>query len=110
MQTVFDLYNGTIIEPGSLDLQFDSATNRWTKVLKLTNRLNGNKKIVYSIKTNIANILNFKGPSKGFLEPTKTAEVIVSVDDQNKAKINNAKIMVTHLQTEEETPATGPTN
>ena len=96
-----------MLEPGSLDLQFDTTSNRWTKVLKLTNRLDGNTKIVYSIKTNIANILNFKGPSKGFLGPTKTAEVLISVDDENKNKVNNAKIMVTHLKSDEETPIRG---
>ena len=46
-------------EPGSLDLQFDNETGRWSKSLKMTNRIeNGN--IVYTMKTSVAEILKFK--------------------------------------------------
>ena len=47
------------LEPGSLDLQFDNETGRWSKSLKMTNRIESGN-IVYTMKTSVAEILKFK--------------------------------------------------
>ena len=49
----------SFLEPGSLDLQFDNETGRWSKSLKMTNRIESGN-IVYTMKTSVAEILKFK--------------------------------------------------
>jgi len=95
--------SGLRIEPGSLDLQFDNETGRWSKSLKMTNRIeNGN--IVYTMKTSVAEILKFKGPTRGFIAPGQSVEVLVSIENENKDRLGTGAIMITHVVSMEQNP------
>lgn len=95
--------SGLRIEPGSLDLQFDNETGRWSKSLKMTNRIESGN-IVYTMKTSVAEILKFKGPTRGFIAPGQSVEILVSIENENKDRLGTGAIMVTHVVSMEENP------